>query len=78
MFASEGCNMGSRTKGTKQLFVEIADAIRDRLNERLKAERRTLRMVVEQALTFYMDNVPVDAALPAPEQPKRGRPKGKK
>jgi hypothetical protein len=71
---------GSRTKGTRQLFVEIAEALRDRLDERVTAESRTLRTVVERALTFYLDNVPVESApsVPAPAQPKRGRPPGGK
>jgi hypothetical protein len=68
---------GGRTKGTRQLFVEIADSIRDRLDSRIEAEQRTLRAVVERALTHYMDTVPVNGlpSGPSPEQPKRGRPR---
>lgn len=68
------------TAGTRQLNVEIAEAIRDRLDERRRAEARSLRAVVERALTFYMDNVPVEGApgLAAPEQPARGRPRKRK
>lgn len=53
---------GTRTKGTKQLFVEISEGLRERLNERVVAEQRTLRTVVERALAYYLDNVPLESA----------------
>lgn len=68
------------TKGTRQIFAEIATEIRDRFDERVESEHRTIRAVLERAITFYMDHVPVEGApsLPTPSQPKRGRPpKGK-
>jgi hypothetical protein len=65
------------TAGTRQLSVEIDADIRERLDARKAAERRNLRAVVEQALVYYFDNVPVDAPLTV-ASPKRGRPrKGK-
>jgi hypothetical protein len=65
------------TAGTRQLSVEIDAGIRERLDARKAAERRNLRVVVEQALVYYFDNVPVDAPLMV-ASPKRGRPrKGK-
>lgn len=68
------------TAGTKQLAVEMEAELRDRLSERVKAEKRTLRAVVERAVTFYMDNVPLESvpSIPAPAQPKRGRPAKRK
>ena len=65
------------TQGTRQLNVEVDAGLRDRLDERVKAEQRTLRAVVERALAYYMENVPANGLgqVPAPEQPKRGRPK---
>jgi len=66
------------TLGTRQLVVDLASTLRDKLDERVKAERRTLRAVVEMALTMYLES-PMNGSHPAPEQPKRGRPaKGKK
>ena len=66
----------SRTAGARQLMVDVTKALRERLDERVKAEQRTLRTVVERALTHYLDTVPVDGGptISAPEQPKRGRP----
>jgi hypothetical protein len=61
-------------------MADIDAGLRDRLANRVAAEQRTLRVVVERAIGFYLDNVPVESAptLPAPPQPKRGRPrKGK-
>jgi hypothetical protein len=65
------------TAGTRPLNVEMNAALRERLDARVGAEQRSLRTVVERALTFYMDNVPVESApsVPAPAQPKRGRPR---
>jgi hypothetical protein len=65
------------TAGTRPLNVELAEAIRDRLDGRVEAERRTLRAVVEKALVYYMDNVSADngPGFPVPAQPKRGRPR---
>jgi hypothetical protein len=65
------------TSGTRQLAVQIESSLRDRLDERVKSERRTLRAVVEMALTVYLDS-PINGTHPAPEQPKRGRPAKKK
>lgn len=69
----------TRTAGARQLMVDVTEALRVRLDERVKAEQRTLRTVVERALTHYMDTVPVDGGpiIAATEQPKRGRPMGK-
>jgi len=76
-FADEGFPMGKgTTKGTRQIFAEITTEIRKRFDERVEAEQRTIRAVLERALTFYMDHVPVEAApsLLTPLQPKRNRP----
>lgn len=54
------------TVGTKQLALNIDAAVRDRLSERIVKEQRTLRAVVERALTFYMDSVEVEG-LPTAE-----------
>lgn len=48
------------TSGTKQLTVEIEATLRERIAARVKAEQRTLRTVVERALAYYMDNVPLE------------------
>jgi hypothetical protein len=68
------------TSGTRQLTVEIDAELRERLKQRVGDEQRTLRAVVERALAHYMDNVPLNGAIPspAPDQPKRGRPAGSK
>lgn len=68
------------TAGTRQLTVEVDKGLRDRVDQRVKAEARTLRAVIERALAFYLDNVPVESApsVPSPAQPKRGRPAGSK
>jgi len=69
----------SRTAGARQLMVDVTAALRERLDKRVKAEQRTLRTVVERALTHYLDTVPVDGGtmIAAPQQPRRGRPAGK-
>jgi hypothetical protein len=62
------------------LVADIDAALRDRIDKRVEAEQRTLRVVVERALVYYLDNVPVDAgpSINVPQQPKRGRPPVKK
>jgi hypothetical protein len=67
------------TAGTRQLVVDMDVGLRTRLDERVSAEERTLRRVVERAIAFYMDHVPVEQlpTLPAALQPQRGRPRGK-
>jgi hypothetical protein len=67
------------TTGTRPLLVDLHESLRSRLDARVKHEQRTLRVVVERALVFYMDHVPVESAptIPAPPQPTRGRPRGK-
>jgi hypothetical protein len=73
--------MGRRgTAGTKQLMADVDAGLRDRLAERVKAEQRSLRAVVERALTYYMANVPVNGLgdVATPDPPKRGRPRKKK
>lgn len=42
------------TAGTKQLALNIDEKLRDLLSERMAAERRTLRAVVEMALKLYL------------------------
>ena len=61
------------TIGTKQLALNIDADVRDRLSERIVKEQRTLRAVVERALTFYMDSVPVEEMPKAAgkEKPKK-------
>lgn len=61
------------TAGTKQLALNIDAAVRDRLSERIVNEQRTLRAVVERALTFYMDSVAVEGMPMASgkEKPKK-------
>ena len=69
----------SLKRPARSLQVDIADGLRDRLDQRIKAERRTLRAVVEAAISHYLDTVPLDSApTVAVEQPKRGRPAGSK
>ena len=65
------------TAGTRPLNVELNESVRDHLDRRVQAEQRTLRVVVERALTFYLANVPLESApaIPVPAQPKRGRPR---
>lgn len=48
------------TTGTKQLALNIEAGLRDRIAERMKAERRTLRAVVEMALLHYLATVPLE------------------
>ncbi len=66
------------TAGTRQLAVEIGEALRDRIDARVEAEQRTLRAVVERAIIFYMDNVPLDAAPSFPAQAKAAAAEPKK
>lgn len=49
------------TAGTRQLTVQVDVDLRQRLDERVAAEDRTLRSVVERALAYYMANVPLEA-----------------
>jgi len=67
------------TAGTRQLAVAIDAALRDELDNRVEAEDRTLRSVVERALRYYIQTFPVDAAPAStlPEQPKRERSKAR-
>jgi hypothetical protein len=58
------------TAGTRQLVVDMDSALRDRLDARVGAEERTLRKVVERAVAYYLDNVPVNGT-PAADPPKR-------
>jgi hypothetical protein len=69
----------ARAAGARQLMIDISESLRERLDERVTAEQRTMRTVVERAITHYLDTVPLDGGthIAAPAQPKRGRPKGK-
>lgn len=58
------------TAGTKMFSVEIDAGLRERVAERVKAEQRTLRVVVERALTYYLEHVPVNGSPPAPAKAK--------
>ena len=51
------------TAGTRQLTVQVDEDLRGKLDERVKAEDRTLRAVVERALRHYMATVPLDASV---------------
>lgn len=42
------------TKGAKTLTCDIEETLRDKLTERVKAESRTVRAVVERALKMYL------------------------
>jgi hypothetical protein len=67
----------AKTQGTSRLFAEIDAELRQRLDERIAAEQRSLRTVLERAIAFYLEHFPVDAvpSFPVPSQPKRGRPR---
>jgi hypothetical protein len=66
-----------RTKNAVQFATQLDPDLAERFNARVASERRTKRAVLEAALRYYMDNVAEEASLslPAPEQPKRGRPR---
>lgn len=49
-----------RAKGTIPFSSQILIELNNEFKERAKAERRSIRVVLEQALRHYMDTVPLD------------------
>jgi hypothetical protein len=53
------------TSGTRQLAADIDENLHARFMARKTAEQRTLRVMIERALTYFMDHVPLDDASTA-------------
>lgn len=71
------------TPGTKQVNVELADAIREALDRFRAARGESIRDVIEQALVRHFANPPVLPhdqplpPLPPPESKPARKPRGK-
>jgi hypothetical protein len=55
-----------RTKGTKQLFVEVTDALLDAFKQFCESRGETVRKNLEMAMRRHMDNPPPLTVPPPP------------
>jgi hypothetical protein len=49
-----------RTKGTVPFSSQLDPEIVQRFKDRALAERRSIRVVLEKAMTHYMETIPLD------------------